>query len=162
MREDHVARLVFKAIPDPETWGLTSRAYLAREFYNGEVPGFELVDTPLPGDICADGSHVGIVSSRNTTISATETGVVENDWGFRLKDKKKSDFFVTKEQKNDKSQNKNILFCRNCYTVGGNSSGSVLVFPCGLCNFALFIFSGTGLLDQCHLWREGISFAFVL
>ena len=84
---------------NPETWGLTSRAYLAREFYNGEVPGFELVDTPLPGDICADGSHVGIVSSRNTTISATETGVVENDWGFRLKDKKKIRFFRYKGAK---------------------------------------------------------------
>lgn len=76
-----------------------SRVYLAREFYNGEVPGFELVDTPLPGDICADGSHVGIVSSRNTTISATETGVVENDWGFRLKDKKKIRFFRYKGTK---------------------------------------------------------------
>ena len=31
-----------------------------------------------------EGTHVGIVSSDKTTISATpEDGVVENDWGFR-------------------------------------------------------------------------------
>ena len=78
-----------------------SRPYRSfyNQTYNGEVPGFELADTPLPGDICADGSHVGIVSSRNTTISATETGVVENDWGFRLKDKKKIRFFRYKGTK---------------------------------------------------------------
>ena len=78
---------------NPATWGLTKRPFLAREFYNGEVPGFELVKTPRPGDMCADGSHVGIVSGPRTTISATETQVIENDWGFRLKDKKKIRFF---------------------------------------------------------------------
>jgi hypothetical protein len=67
--------------------------YLAKEFYNGEVPGFELVKIPQPGDICADGTHVGIVSGRNKTISATETEVVENDWGFRLEEKREIRFF---------------------------------------------------------------------
>ena len=44
---------------------------------------------PQPGDIAADGQHVGIVSGKGKTISASIiTGtVVENDWGFRGKNK---------------------------------------------------------------------------
>ena len=62
---------------------------------NYDIPGFSTVDTPQAGDVAAvqhgDGSesnatgHVGIVSDANegTTVSATSTTVVENDWGFR-------------------------------------------------------------------------------
>ena len=55
-------------------------AYSAREFYLGEVPGFTRVENPQPGDICADGKHVGIVSEKGRTISASKDRVVENDW----------------------------------------------------------------------------------
>ena len=68
---------------NPFTLGLTERAYGAREFYQGKVPGFTRVEDPQPGDICADGKHVGIVSGKGRTISASEDRVVENDWGFR-------------------------------------------------------------------------------
>lgn len=54
------------------------------------IPGWEVVTDPQPGDIAAikqnysDASgHVGIVSGPNSTISATNDQVVENDWGFR-------------------------------------------------------------------------------
>lgn len=49
-------------------------------------PGFIKTQTPKPGDIATDGKHMGIVSGSNATISATDgQGVVENDWGFRMR-----------------------------------------------------------------------------
>lgn len=65
------------------------RHYSAAEIYSGRLLNFKLVKIPQPGDIAADGQHVGIVSGKWKTISASIiTGkVVENDWGFRGKDK---------------------------------------------------------------------------
>ena len=60
----------------------------AKGWFNGmQVPsGFSQTQMPTPGDVATDGQHMGIVSSDNTTISATPgEGVVENDWGFRKK-----------------------------------------------------------------------------
>ena len=74
-------------------FALTERAYSAREFYLGEVPGFTRVENPQPGDICADGKHVGIVSEKGRTISASKDRVVENDWGFRSNSPVKSHFY---------------------------------------------------------------------
>jgi cell wall-associated NlpC family hydrolase len=56
------------------------------------IPGWEVVQSPRPGDVVAmkedysDASgHVGIVSGPGTSVSvSSSTGsVVENDWGFR-------------------------------------------------------------------------------
>ena len=65
------------------------RHYSAAEIYSGRLLNFKLVKIPQFGDIAADGQHVGIVSGKGKTISASIiTGkVVENDWGFRGKDK---------------------------------------------------------------------------
>ena len=59
----------------------------AKNWYVGSVPnGFMETKNPKPGDIATNGEHMGIVSGNNTTISATcDQGVVENDWGFRIK-----------------------------------------------------------------------------
>lgn len=56
----------------------------AKEIYKGRLPNFVLVKSPKLGDIAADGEHVGIVSGKAKTISASsiEHKVVENDWGF--------------------------------------------------------------------------------
>lgn len=64
------------------------RHYSAKEIYRGRLLNFRRVRKPVPGDIAADGQHVGIVSGSGKIISASIlTGkVVENDWGFR-KDK---------------------------------------------------------------------------
>jgi len=78
---------------NPRTLWLTKVPYRARDFYEGKVPGFVQVKHPQPGDVCADGKHVGIVSRAGKTISATKTGVVENEWGFRENEKGKSRFF---------------------------------------------------------------------
>ena len=53
--------------------------------YDGKALKFNLVKRPRIGDICTDGSHVGIVSGRGKTISASAltNKIVENDWGFR-------------------------------------------------------------------------------
>lgn len=61
------------------------RELSAREFKRGMALKFNLVQTPRIGDICTDGEHVGIVSGKSTTISASTltNTVVENDWGFR-------------------------------------------------------------------------------
>ena len=42
------------------------------------------------GDICTDGSHVGTVSGKGKTISASAltNNIVENDWGFRRNSEK--------------------------------------------------------------------------
>ena len=63
------------------------RNYSAAEIYNGRLLNFKLVKKPKPGDIAADGFHVGIVSGNGKTVSASIiTGrVEENDWGFRGK-----------------------------------------------------------------------------
>lgn len=66
-----------------KTFGLTRTQYRAVDFHEGKVPGFSRVSDPQAGDIATDGKHVGIVSGKNKTISATEGKVVENDWGFR-------------------------------------------------------------------------------
>ncbi len=57
---------------------------------DAEIPGWKVVTEPKPGDVAAirqnysDASgHVAIVSGDETTVSATGTEVVENDWGFR-------------------------------------------------------------------------------
>ena len=78
---------------NPWTLGITKTPYRAKDFYNGKVPGFVEVKNPQPGDICADGSHVGIVSKPGKTISAAKHKVVENDWGFRKNAKRKSKFY---------------------------------------------------------------------
>jgi len=64
------------------------RNFSAKEIYRGRLLNFRRVKNPKPGDIAANGEHVGIVSGKGKTISASiYTGkVVENDWGYR-KDK---------------------------------------------------------------------------
>jgi cell wall-associated NlpC family hydrolase len=61
-----------------------------------DIPGWEVVTNPRPGDVVAmkenygDASgHVGIVTGPGTTASvSSHTGsVVENDWGFRADQK---------------------------------------------------------------------------
>jgi hypothetical protein len=56
---------------------------LATDWEKSSISGWKTVNNPLPGDVAAYSGHVGFVSSSNTTISANETQVVENDWGFR-------------------------------------------------------------------------------
>ena len=65
------------------------RNFSAKEIYRGRLLNFRCVKNPKPGDIAADGEHVGIVSGKGKTISASIiTGrVVENDWGFRGKNR---------------------------------------------------------------------------
>lgn len=57
----------------------------ANDWHKGNVPGYEKVENPRPGDVATDGVHAGIVSGEATTTSvSSKTGrVVENDWGFR-------------------------------------------------------------------------------
>jgi len=72
---------------NPWTLGMTEVQYRAIDFYEGRVPGFIRVAVPVPGDIVSNGRHVGIVSGKNTTISASSktNTVVENGWGFGSK-----------------------------------------------------------------------------
>lgn len=72
---------------NPWTFGMTRIPYRAKDFYEGSVPGFIKVDTPLPGDVVTNGRHIGIVSGKNKTISASSktNTVVENGWGFGSK-----------------------------------------------------------------------------
>ena len=56
-----------------------------------EIPGYQVVTVPQPGDVASNGAHVGIVTGAGKTVSVTsredrpeEYGhVVENNWGFR-------------------------------------------------------------------------------
>ncbi|HEW97392.1 MAG TPA: hypothetical protein ENF37_01930, partial [Beggiatoa sp.] len=51
---------------------------------NYEIPGWPVVLNPAPGDFAAFKGHVGIVTTKGLTISASsENSVVENNWGFR-------------------------------------------------------------------------------
>jgi hypothetical protein len=51
---------------------------------NYEIPGWPVVEGPAePGDFLAAQGHVGIATSPNSSISASPSGVIENDWGFR-------------------------------------------------------------------------------
>lgn len=72
---------------NPWTLGITKIPYRAKDFYEGNVPGFVRVYNPMPGDIVSNGRHVGIVSGKNKTISASAktNTVIENDWGFGSK-----------------------------------------------------------------------------
>jgi hypothetical protein len=48
------------------------------------VPGWPVVSgSPQRADLIAYQGHVGIVTERGRSISASPGGVVENDWGFR-------------------------------------------------------------------------------
>lgn len=75
---------VINSRPNPKTLGITYIPYRAKDFYDGKVPGFKRVSSPLPGDVVSDGRHVGIVSGIGKTISASSktNTVVENQWGF--------------------------------------------------------------------------------
>jgi hypothetical protein len=56
----------------------------ANDWWSGKSGGWTQVNNSSPGDIITDGHHIGIVSGKNTSISAASSGVVvENDWGFR-------------------------------------------------------------------------------
>lgn len=66
-------------------WGRTMPP-LARQWADPSftIAGWEVVSTPLPGDVASNGGHMGIVSGPNIVISASSTdGVVNNNWGFR-------------------------------------------------------------------------------
>jgi len=71
------------------------RPYLkAGEWYDKGSRGWELTTDPQIGDVATDGSHIGIVSGKSTTISAAGSGiVVENDWGFRQGQKAEPRFY---------------------------------------------------------------------
>ena len=62
----------------------TAADWASRSFY---IPGWrilESVETPMPGDIAATVTHVGIVTGNRLTTSVHISGpVVENEWGFR-------------------------------------------------------------------------------
>ena len=71
---------------------LKDRPYTAKQWHNGEVPKMKLVGSGVdglnkcwPGDIVTDGSHVGIISGPQKTISASAktNTIVENNWGWR-------------------------------------------------------------------------------
>lgn len=48
------------------------------------VPGWPVVSGPAqPGDLLAYQGHVDIATGSGRTISASPSGVVENNWGFR-------------------------------------------------------------------------------
>jgi len=66
-------------IPSAKDWGNE----------NLDIPGYRVVTTPQPGDIASNGFHVGIVSGDGKTLSASSLSgrVVENDWGFRQRDR---------------------------------------------------------------------------
>ena len=68
----------------------TERPPCASDWKNEKVSGFVLIGEgdqgrkkSKKGDIITDGSHVGIISIDNQTISATSEEIVENDWGFK-------------------------------------------------------------------------------
>lgn len=74
---------------------LIDRPYTAEQWYNGLVPNMKLVGSGIdglnkcsPGDIITNGSHIGIISGPQKTISASsiENKIVENDWGWRNED----------------------------------------------------------------------------
>ncbi|MCB9832506.1 MAG: hypothetical protein H6807_08520 [Planctomycetes bacterium] len=67
------------------------RILSAREWYDGKASGYVFVDTPLPGDIVTNGSHMGIwtgesenqyVISASSKDDAENMGVVHNDGGI--------------------------------------------------------------------------------
>ena len=77
-----------KGIP----WVFSSRPLLAREWADRGlfVLGWPVVEVPQPGDVAAIATvyanatgHVAIVVGDRSAVSATATGVVLNDWGFR-------------------------------------------------------------------------------
>lgn len=88
-----------KPVPMKERWSLRNMKKVKHPPLAGqwadpsvEIPGWEVVTNPQPGDIVAIESnplpvgasgHVGIVSGPKSSISATGEQVVENDWGFR-------------------------------------------------------------------------------
>jgi hypothetical protein len=45
--------------------------------------GTQGLNASWPGDIVTDGHHCGLISAPRKTISATQTEIVENDWGWR-------------------------------------------------------------------------------
>jgi len=60
----------------PGAGSLSDRGY--------DVPGWPVISSsPRPGDLIAEHGHVGIVTGRRSSISASPGGKVENDWGFR-------------------------------------------------------------------------------
>jgi len=49
-----------------------------------KIPDWPVIsDEPKPGDFAAQEGHMGIVTKKGITISASPNGVVENNWGFR-------------------------------------------------------------------------------
>ncbi len=48
-----------------------------------DIPGWDVVSTPVPGCLVSDGRHVAIYAAAGLTISATADMVITNDWGFR-------------------------------------------------------------------------------
>lgn len=76
----------------------TARPFTASQWYAGEVPDMQCVGTGIsaldkswPGDIVTNGSHVGIISGPQKTISASaiENVIVENAWGWRPEERDK-------------------------------------------------------------------------
>lgn len=60
----------------PGAWELSRPDY--------QLPGWPIVEGPAnAGDLVAADGHVGIATSAKSTISASPSGVKENDWGFR-------------------------------------------------------------------------------
>ena len=66
--------------------GKTERPPTTSQWYNGQVSHFKEIkrEQARGGDICTDGSHIGIVSDFfERTISAAQTEIVSSDWGYR-------------------------------------------------------------------------------
>ena len=60
------------------------------QWFDGKVPKVNLVGEGktkdikyLPGDIITNGAHIGFIVGDSKTVSANETEIVCNDWGFR-------------------------------------------------------------------------------
>ncbi|XP_070547685.1 uncharacterized protein [Ptychodera flava] len=73
--------------PEREGWIFTGPISASSWFDTAEVKeGCSYVggaSSAQPGDVVADGSHVGIAVGGGKTVSARSDKVVENDWGFR-------------------------------------------------------------------------------
>jgi hypothetical protein len=83
-------RLLSRFLSPLTTFSSEPRPYLAKDYYNGEVPGTlilgknaEGLSRAQPGDIISDGRHMAIISGDGKSIHAMAMEVVENNFGFR-------------------------------------------------------------------------------
>jgi cell wall-associated NlpC family hydrolase len=83
-------RIVSRIFSPLTEFSTEPRPYLAKDYYEGKVPGTEILgkgseglSRAQPGDIISDGRHMAIISGDGKSIHASAVGVVENNFGFR-------------------------------------------------------------------------------